>query len=221
MSSFRYYLPSIISDNLMYCVGVVQSYIQPYINNAFSASQITDRLFVGDLASASNIEAMKEQGITHIVSVFNGTIELFPSELKYKTIHINDDHWIDIKKYFNESNEFIDQALSEPNTKVMIHCQRGVSRSVTLLMAYLLFKLNQENPIPRDDIVQVITDLLKEIKTHRPIADPNPGFIESLRLYIYELNNYDSIGISSIICWNKKEEKEDVKDDVKNDADDN
>jgi protein tyrosine phosphatase len=194
----------------MYCVGVAQCYVQYYINNAFSASQITDRLFVGDLASASNIEAMKEQGITHIVSVFNGMVEMFPSDFKYKPIHINDDPWIDIKKYFDESNTFIDDALSMQDTKVMIHCQRGVSRSVTLLMAYLLFKINQKNQIPKSEISHTITNLLSEIKSHRSIADPNPGFMDSLYKYICDINHYtefDDLTLSSIITEKNSVEK--------------
>lgn len=190
MSLLRYYLPTVVSDNVMYYTGMARCYLQYYINNTFSASEITDRLFVGDLASASNNDAMKEQGITHIVSVFNGTFEIFPNEFKFKAIHINDDPWVDIGKHFDESNTFIEDALSTPGSKVMIHCQRGVSRSVTLMMAYLLLKMNQSKQIPQDEVVKVIADVLSQIKEHRSIAEPNAGFLESLRVFIYRLNGY-------------------------------
>ena len=190
MASFRYYLPKIISDNLMYYVGMSQCYIQPYINNTFSASEITSRILIGDLPSASNRDAMQEQGITHIVSVFNGTFELFPKEFNYKLIHINDDAWENIGIFFEESNKFIDEALSKEGTKILIHCKKGVSRSVTIVMAYLLFKINQTTQIPQNNVIESISELLINIKQHRPIADPNPGFIESLKKYIYTLNDY-------------------------------
>ena len=194
----RYYLPTIISDNLMYYTGMTLCYLQYYVNNTFSASEITDRLFVGDLASASNSCAMKAQGITHIVSVFNGTFELFPNEFKFKAIHVNDDPWVDIGKYFDESNAFIENAMNTSGTKVMIHCQRGVSRSVTLMMAYILLKMNQIKQIPQAEITKVITTLLCRIKEHRPIALPNDGFIESLRIFICRLNGYENIPASII-----------------------
>lgn len=189
-SVIRSYLPEVVNNNIMYCTGMVQCYLQYYVNNTFSASEITNRLYVGDLPSASNNEAMKEQGITHIVSVINGAYELFPNEFEYKIIHINDDPWVDIKTYFKESNEFIESALSKPDTKVMIHCQRGVSRSVTLLLAYLIYKHNENIKIKQDEIDDTIKKILEDVKQHRPIAEPNEGFINSLKLYVCELNNY-------------------------------
>jgi atypical dual specificity phosphatase len=186
----RYYLPTYLSDNVMYYTGMARCYLQYYINNTFSASEITDRLFVGDLASACNNDAMRAQGITHIVSVFNGTVEMFPNEFKFKAIHINDDPWVDIEKYFDESNAFIEEALSTPRSKVMIHCQRGVSRSVTLMMAYLLLKMNQSKQIPQAETTQVIADVLSQIKHHRSIAEPNDGFLDSLKIFVYRLNGY-------------------------------
>jgi len=175
----------------MFFTGRAQCYVQYYINNTFSASAITEQLYVGDLASASNLDRMKEQGITHIVSVFNGTFEIFPNEFIFKAIHINDDPWIDIGKYFDETNLFIDNALKTPGSKVMIHCQRGASRSVTLAMAYLLLKMNQTKKIPQERVDDVIIDVLGQIKDHRSVAEPNDGFLDSLKLYIYRLNEYN------------------------------
>jgi len=197
----RYYLPTYLSDNVMYYTGMARCYLQYYINNTFSASEITDRLFVGDLASACNNDAMRAQGITHIVSVFNGTVEMFPNEFKFKAIHINDDPWVDIEKYFDESNAFIEEALSTPRSKVMIHCQRGVSRSVTLMMAYLLLKMNQSKPIPQAEVTQVIGNVLSQIKEHRSIAEPNDGFLDSLKTFVYRLNGYvlEDTGINDML----------------------
>lgn len=185
----RRFLPEFINNTIMFYTGRTMCFFQYYINNTFSASEITDRLFVGDLASATNIDAMKEQGITHIVSVFNGSYEMY-DDFKYKIVHINDDPWVDIGSYFNETNEFIDAALSQPSTRVMIHCQKGVSRSVTLLMAYILFKRNQIDLIECDEIDDTIDMILADVKNHRPIADPNEGFINSLRTYVRRLNGY-------------------------------
>lgn len=191
MSFLRSYLPDSVNNNVMYYTGKCRCFLQYYIDNKFSASGITDKLFVGDLASASNNEAMRQQGITHIVGVFNGGVEFYPNEFSYKIIHVNDDPWINIDEYFDESNSFIDNAFaSTPDAKVMIHCQKGISRSVTLLMAYLLFKLNEKKQIQENEIDDVIYNLLNDVKTHRPIADPNNGFIESLKRYVKKINKY-------------------------------
>jgi predicted protein tyrosine phosphatase len=190
MSYIRYYLPEFINTGIMYCVGKARCYIQPYINNTFSANSITDRIFVGDLASAANKEAMKEQGITHIISAITGAYPLFPQDFTYLTIHINDDAWVNIGEYFESVNNFIDETMKSSNTKIMIHCQKGISRSVTLLMGYLLFKYNTHKQIPKGNVDEAINNILREIREHRSIAEPNEGFIQALKKYIYTLNGY-------------------------------
>ena len=74
----------------------------------------------------------------------------------------------------------------------MIHCHRGISRSVTLLIAYTLYKLNQTTPIPEDEIDKTINNVLKDIKNHRTIADPNEGFLQALKKYIQTINGYQT-----------------------------
>jgi predicted protein tyrosine phosphatase len=189
-SYIRSYLPEPVNSNVMYYAGMTQCMLQYYINNTFSASEITSRLFVGDLASASNREAMKAQGITHIIPVFNGAYKIFPNDFEYKIIHINDDAWVDIGKFFDESVVYIDKIMNQPDTKIMIHCQRGVSRSVTLMLAYMIYVANREKQIPLELVDEVIDKILHDVKDHRPIAEPNEGFMEALKNYVHRLNEY-------------------------------
>lgn len=187
----RRYLPDSINNTIMFYAGRTICYFQCYFDNNFSASKITDRLFVGDLASSTNSDAMKSQGITHIVSVFNGSYEMYSDDFEYKIVHINDDPWVNIESYFDETNRFIDKALlTNPSSKVMIHCHKGVSRSVTILMAYILFKKNQSTAIQFNEIDKTINDVLSDVKNRRLIANPNDGFINSLRKYVCRINNY-------------------------------
>lgn len=195
MSGIRYHLPTVINDSVMYWVGYANCCLQYYYDNTFSASEINDNIYVGDLASASNNVEMKKQGITHILGIMNGICAYYPQEFTYKLIHINDDPWVDITKHFDESNQFIDEALSDPTNKIMIHCQQGKSRSVTLLLAYKLYKINQAKQILLSEIDMTINNVLSDVKTHRSIAEPNEGFIEGLRQYIKKINRYDELEI--------------------------
>lgn len=190
MSSIRYYLPEVISDNIMYYLGRLRYVIQSYYNTNFTADYITNNILVGDLASSLNKNAMKENDITHIVSVINGSSEMFPDDFKYHIIHINDDTWVDIKKHFSETNEFIEKALKNPKNKVMVHCHKGVSRSVTMVCAYLLWTMNKVCKIPEDKIDDVVDNIISDVKNHRSIACPNEGFINDLKDYVREINNY-------------------------------
>jgi predicted protein tyrosine phosphatase len=217
-SFIRYYLPNPVSENVMYYIGKAKCFLQWYINNTFSANEITEKIFIGDLASASNDEAMLEQGITHVVSVINGSYELFPEKFTYKIIHINDDPWVDIGQYFDETNVFIESAIKDPKNKVMIHCHRGISRSVTLLMAYLLSELNKKNKILQDEVDATIQFLLEEVKGRRSIASPNEGFIEALKIYVYKLNGYD---LKFLELSKESKESRENKDNKNSDNDQN
>ncbi|CAI2184663.1 11746_t:CDS:1 [Funneliformis geosporum] len=94
---------------------------------------------------------------------------------KYLKIDIADDPSSDIYKHFCECIGFIENAKST-NGHVYIHCQAGISRSVTIVIAYLMSsqKISYKQAF----------DLIKE---KRPIAKPNHGFIKQLREFEKEV----------------------------------
>jgi protein-tyrosine phosphatase len=52
-------------------------------------------------------------------------------------INILDDCKTNIKEYFKQTNEFL-YLCKEKNEKVLVHCQMGISRSSTIVLAYLI-----------------------------------------------------------------------------------
>jgi protein-tyrosine phosphatase len=194
MSSVRFYLPEAINDNVMYGIGQLRCYAQPYLSTDFNANALTTepRILVGDLASASNRDSMKEQDISHILCVFNGGIEMFPEEFEYMIVHANDDPWVDIGTHFDDAIQYIDMALrSSPDAKILVHCQRGASRSVTLVAAYLLYNLNRAKKIPREEVISTVNGVICTIHSVRDVACPNEGFVTCLNKYVCRLNGYD------------------------------
>jgi protein-tyrosine phosphatase len=83
-----------------------------------------------------------------------------------------DSEYTKIEKYFPQSNEFIDEG--NKNGKILVHCGAGVSRSVSLVVAYIIQKLSHP-----------FSEAFKIIKEKRTIAKPNPGFERQLRNYSY------------------------------------
>jgi protein tyrosine phosphatase len=73
-----------------------------------------------------------------------------------------------LKQHFDEAFEFIEQARVN-NSKVLVHCQAGISRSPTLVIAYLMKKLN----ISMDDAYS-------RVREKRSIIAPNIIFMSQL-----------------------------------------
>ncbi len=83
-------------------------------------------------------------------------------------VPVDDDWQEDISQHFQQVIEFIDAAKAN-NKQVLVHCAGGISRSPTLIAAYLMWthgwKCNQA---------------IDHIMARRKIADPNEGFMKQL-----------------------------------------
>lgn len=78
-------------------------------------------------------------------------------------------------RFFASSFDFIDEGLKNGN--VLIHCYAGISRSTTILTAYLMRK-NQ----------WTCRETLAMIKKIRSVIGPNRGFMAQLRKFEASLN---------------------------------
>ncbi|ODV79903.1 dual specificity protein phosphatase 12 [Suhomyces tanzawaensis NRRL Y-17324] len=130
----------------------------------------------------NNVDLNSEYGITHILSVLPGTISSrYTSEYIHKQIDITDEETSNILQHFDECNQFIETALyskselaNSPSgsTAILVHCAQGISRSATVIVAYLMKKFKLE-----------LKQALHAIKRKCPDAEPNPAFLHQLELY--------------------------------------
>jgi len=75
-----------------------------------------------------------------------------------------------IRKHFDTFIEFIDNALRSKNNNVLVHCSAGISRSPTLVLAYMMKKNHW-----------TLEEAFDKMRKLRPIVDPNVSFIIQLR----------------------------------------
>ncbi|KAG5420989.1 YVH1 [Candida metapsilosis] len=120
----------------------------------------------------NNVDLKREYGITSILSILPGPInETYTKDYHHKQIEATDEETTNLIQYFEECDNFIDEATKDQG-KVLVHYAQGVSRSVTIIMMYLMkhYKLN-------------IDQALHAVKRKCPQAGPNPSFIEQIKLY--------------------------------------
>ena len=83
-------------------------------------------------------------------------------------IPIHDDPSEDIGAYLKSAVEFIGTALGR-GEGVLVHCMMGISRSATVVIAYLMRTKNQ-----------TLDEALQHCRDRRPMCLPNHGFIRHL-----------------------------------------
>ena len=82
--------------------------------------QIIDRLFIGSISAASNKDSLLFHNISHIVIAGLGLKKNFPDDFTYIHFDLLDYPDEDIKQYFREAGEFINNAISM-NKNVLVH----------------------------------------------------------------------------------------------------
>jgi len=136
-----------------------------YENGLF---QILPHVFLGTVYSSRENEYLQTLKITHIVNCAREADNLFPSEFRYLNIPVGDRANEKIYTYFREACNFINRAKGIGGT-VLVHCLGGISRSPTVILAYLIFEYKMS-----------LSKAFFYVKGIKPRIEPNPGFMNQL-----------------------------------------
>jgi dual specificity MAP kinase phosphatase len=152
------------------CAFNQQDLHQSAIDNAVM-TKITNHLYLGNEIDSQNVEMLEKEGIHYILNVTKNIPMLNNPKFKYKRINANDCQNQNLRQHFDEAFEFIDEAKAN-NGKVLVHCQAGVSRSPTIVIAYLMNKQRLR-----------MNDAYEKVRESRPIIAPNIVFMSQLLDY--------------------------------------
>lgn len=118
---------------------------------------------------------MKQYQIKYIL---NAAVELEDyfhqnPEFHYKRMELRDcpNQHMCIKNVFEEAFAFINEAKNS-NLRVLVHCRGGRSRSVTIVIAYLMKTYNW-----------TLTQAYDHVQSKNPLISPNLGFMGQLLYY--------------------------------------
>ena len=131
--------------------------------------QVIPGLYIGGAAPARNKEYLKRHQITHVVQATEDSSVPHPYDFEYLKIEIPDYEDANIQLHFKKSNEFIEAAINNGKS-VLVHCMAGISRSASLVLAFLVEKRSL-----------TLNSAYQLLKTSRPHVFPNSGFRKQLR----------------------------------------
>ncbi|XP_074292189.1 dual specificity protein phosphatase 1-like isoform X2 [Silene latifolia] len=151
-----------------------------YVQDDDEPCQIEEGLFLGSLGAANNKSGLKRLNVTHVLTVAASLAPPHPSDFTYKVIEVADREETNLAQYFDECIDFIDEA-KRSGGGVLVHCFVGRSRSVTVILAYLLKKRGM-----------MLSEALQHVRRKRPQASPNAGFIKQLQNYEQSLRAKES-----------------------------
>jgi rhodanese-related sulfurtransferase len=89
---------------------------------------INDFLYLGSLSDACTPEILNKLQITHLINLSLTKIILDQS---FEILHLplNDSLDENIKKYFQQTNQFIEKCHQQSNGRCLVFCKHGRSRS--------------------------------------------------------------------------------------------
>ena len=153
------------------CHKLIESHLHKIHVNTHP-SQIFKWLYLGTFENALNITELKRFGINYILNcAYDCNNNQLPKNITELHLKIRDDSSFDIFEFFEQGNEFINNARTKGGV-VLVHCKFGISRSPSFVYAFLIkyFAFNLQSA-------------LKFVRKQRPIVNPNEGFMLYLDQY--------------------------------------
>ena len=141
-------------------------------------NEVYPGIIIGDGTTALCVMRLKSLGVTHVLNAACGKDPAFglintsrnfyqASGIRFLGIEAYDMSSFCLSPHFREAADFIQSAL-DCRGKVYVHCKMGISRSATLVLAYLMIKKGM-----------TAQEAVRTVRSRRQII-PNDGFLKQL-----------------------------------------
>ncbi|GAA5854231.1 hypothetical protein JCM8547_001745 [Rhodosporidiobolus lusitaniae] len=137
---------------------------------AVAMQEVLPRLWIGDYQAAQDQHLLESNGITYVVSAMRQEYDAHPG-VELHRVSIDDTDRTNIIEHFFATSDFIHGAL-EREQGVLVHCQAGVSRSTTLVAAYLMLKHGMN-----------VEQAVEKVRSVRSQVEPSEFFMTQLELF--------------------------------------
>ncbi|KAB5555889.1 hypothetical protein PHYPO_G00039310 [Pangasianodon hypophthalmus] len=147
--------------------------------------EVWPNLYISNVRIAQNRTTLQRLGITHILNAAHskrgsiGDQNFYGTSFVYCGIPAEDSSHFDLDVYFRPAADFIHKGLKTADGKVLVHCIMGMSRSSSLVLAYLMLyhhmslrsaiqRLVQKRAIyPNRNFLALLLDLDLQLKRKR------------------------------------------------------
>ncbi len=134
---------------------------------------IIDNIYLGSAFNASHSSTLKNLNIGLIINVTSEISNYYPNKYKYKKYNIIDNNSDSIKEYFKDSYktilEYQQHDCKEQKKNILVHCYMGASRSVSIVIYYLMKKHNYK-----------LNEAIHFLKNKRAVVNPTILFYKEL-----------------------------------------
>ncbi|XP_031419086.1 dual specificity protein phosphatase 22-B isoform X2 [Clupea harengus] len=131
-------------------------------------NKVLPDLYLGNFKDARDREQLAKHNVTHILSIHDTAAPIL-QEMTYLCIPAADLPTQNLTQHFKESIIFMHESRLK-GEGCLVHCLAGVSRSVTLVVAYIMTVTGLS-----------WTEALAAVRVARPGAGPNQGFQRQLQ----------------------------------------
>lgn len=141
---------------------------------------------------ARNAARLKEFNISRVVcccmpSEFPTSDEI--NGVGYYRVDVEDMSREPIDMFFDEASDFISEAF-ENGESVLVHCRSGVSRSSTIVLAFLIRSMGMR-----------LYDAFFLLRSKRSIVTPNIGFMDQLMKLESSIHGVSSVSLQRYAQW--------------------
>lgn len=155
------------------CLDSKKQYAQNQTSH--QPSKILDWLYIGNYQNAMDKKELKSLKIKYVLNCASECQSIQDKDFKFKHLKIIDKPNYQIIEHFNSAILFLEEAHVS-NSKVLVYCKMGMSRSVTIVMSYLIKTYHYTSQ-----------QAYRYIKARREKIQPNIGFMEQLYLFDSQL----------------------------------
>jgi len=139
-----------------------------YVANAMD--EVLPGLWIGDLTAATDEALLREKNIHSVLSTMRGKVDVARG-FRHVHVDLDDTEVADALALFPQCIDFVEGELAK-GRGVLVHCHLGMSRSATIVAAYLMYTQKHD--------AQTALGIIKKV---RPVIEPNPGFLRQLDVF--------------------------------------